>query len=238
MENNRIIIDTKKLTKEFGIGNTLVNAVQNVTLKIKQGEFIVMLGASGSGKTTFLSLIGGLIQPTSGEIIVNNHDFSKLSEDRLALIRREDVGIIFQQFHLVELMTAIENVELPLLIANTSKKERRPKAVELLKRVGLGKRLLNYPHEMSGGEKQRVGIARALVGEPKLILADEPTGDLDSKTGEGIMDLLEDLNQDPELQPTIIMVTHDLDKIRKGMRVLTMADGAIIKDEMFTGEHN
>ncbi len=232
-ENLPILIQTEHLIKEYGSGGTLVRAIRGIDITIKQGEFVAILGKSGSGKSTFVSLIGGLEQPTHGKVYFDGIDLSTLTEDQLAEIRLKHIGIVFQHFHLLESLTAVENVELPLLIANYPKHKRRPIALELLDRVGLKDRAANYPAELSGGEKQRVGIARALISHPKLILADEPTGDLDSATGDKIIDLLVDINQDPSWRPTIIMVTHDVSKLRKGMRVLTLSDGKIIDDRHF-----
>lgn len=230
-----MLIEINNVTKEFGVGETLVRAIRGITMKIEQGEFIAILGKSGSGKSTFVSLLGGLEKPSSGFVKFQKKDLAQLSEDQLARLRRTEVGIVFQHFNLMEMMTATENVELPLLIANTSKSERRPQAIQVLNMVGLGERLANYPYELSGGEKQRVGIARALVNRPALILADEPTGDLDSTTGDLIIDLLQDINADPNWKPTIIMVTHDVTKLRKGMRVLTLSDGIVTDDVHFDG---
>ncbi len=231
--NDEILIHTENLTKEYGAGETLVRAIRGIDIDIKRGEFIAILGKSGSGKSTFVSMLGGLEIPTRGKVIFDGVDLAKLSQDELAEIRRDNIGIVFQHFYLLETLTAVENVELPLLIANRPKKERRPLALQILQRVGLADRVSNYPVELSGGEKQRVGIARALVAKPKLILADEPTGDLDSKTGDQIIDLLVEINNDPDWRPTIIMVTHDVSKLRKGMRVLTLSDGRIIDDRYF-----
>jgi putative ABC transport system ATP-binding protein len=233
---NDILFEIENVTKEFGSGDTLVRAIRGITLDIRQGEFIVILGKSGSGKSTFVSLLGGLEKPTSGYVKFQRKNLSTRSEDDLARLRRTEVGIVFQHFNLLEMMTAVENVELPLLIAKTPKSTRRPNAIRVLELVGLGHRITNYPHELSGGEKQRVGIARALINKPRLILADEPTGDLDSTTGDNIIELLQEINHDIEWQPTIIMVTHDISKIKKGMRVLTLSDGKIIDDVVFDGK--
>ncbi len=232
MSNLIEMIDVKK---DFGSGETLVHAIRGINLRIDKGEFVVILGKSGSGKSTFISLIGGLIQPTSGTVKFEGIDLSKKSEDDLARMRRTEIGVVFQHFNLMDMLTAIENVELPLLIANTPKSERRPLAKEILEKVGLGDRLLNYPEELSGGEKQRVGIARALINRPALLLADEPTGDLDTVTGDMIIDLMVEINKDLDWRPTILMVTHDVTKLREGMRVLTMRDGLIVDDRVFDG---
>ncbi len=231
-----IVIRAENLIKEYGAGETLVRAIRGIDLVIRKGEFVVLLGKSGSGKSTLVSLLGGLEQPTRGKVFFDGEDLSKKSEDELAETRLKKSGIIFQHFHLLESLTAVENVELPLLIANYPKEQRRPLAIKMLEKVGLGHRLANYPSELSGGEKQRVGIARALVTSPEMIFADEPTGDLDSKTGDMIIDMLMQINQDPEWTPAILMVTHDVSKLRKGMRILTMSDGRIVDDRHFLKE--
>lgn len=230
-----VLLKTTNVTKEFGSGESIVHAIRGISVVIEKGEFIAILGKSGSGKTTFISLLGGLLSPSSGEVLLDGVAINTLSQDKLSLIRREKVGIVFQHFHLLEMMTAVENVELPLLIAGAPSKARREKAIAMLQKVGLGDRLANYPNELSGGERQRVGIARALVTSPELILADEPTGDLDSKTGDEIIDVLVEVNTDSPWHPTIIMVTHDVTKLRKGMRILTLSDGHITGDVIFDG---
>lgn len=237
------LIELQDIKKDYGMGDTLVHAIRGITTEISEGEFIVILGKSGSGKSTFLSLLGGLEQPTNGHILYKSEDLSDLSEDELAIMRRTEVGIIFQHFYLMEAMTALENVELPLLIAGKKKKERKDWALEVLTMVGLRERATHYPSELSGGERQRVGIARAFANKAALIIADEPTGDLDSKKGKEIIDLLYDLNQGGESypsldwKPTIIMVTHDVGMLREGMRVLTLSDGTIIQDEIYDGDY-
>lgn len=232
-EDQPVIVRTENLIKEYGAGETLVRAIRGIDLEIKKGEFVALLGKSGSGKSTLVSLLGGLEQPTRGKVFFDGEDLSQKTEDELAEIRLKKIGIIFQHFHLLESLTAVENVELPLLIGKYPRDKRRPLAIKMLERVGLGHRLANYPSELSGGEKQRVGIARALVTSPMMIFADEPTGDLDSKTGDHIIDLLMEINEDPNWQPAILMVTHDVSKLRKGMRILTMSDGRIIDDRVF-----
>lgn len=237
------LIEIQGITKEYGNANTRVLAIRGITLNIEEGEFLAILGKSGSGKSTLLSLIGGLEQPTQGNIQYKGRDLGSLTEDELAIWRRSEVGIIFQHFFLMDAMTALDNVELPLLIAGVPKNERRQWSVEVLTMVGLADRITHYPNELSGGERQRVGIARALVNRASLIIADEPTGDLDSQKGQEIIDLIHSLNQGkgsfPGLnwQPTVIMVTHDVGMLRKGMRVLTISDGMIIDDALFDGDY-
>ncbi|OLS21285.1 MAG: putative ABC transporter ATP-binding protein [Candidatus Heimdallarchaeota archaeon LC_2] len=237
------LIQIENVYKEYGIGDSKVHAIQGIDLEISEGEFIVILGKSGSGKSTLLSLIGGLEQPSSGEIIYKENKLSGMTEDELTILRRSEIGIIFQHFFLMDAMTALDNVELPLLIAGVPRADRREWALETLDMVSLKDRAAHYPNELSGGERQRVGIARAFVNKAALIIADEPTGDLDSKKGEEIIDLLHDLlkggKQFPSLDwsPTIIMVTHDVGMLRSGMRVITISDGRIIQDKAFTGNY-
>ncbi|OLS28280.1 MAG: putative ABC transporter ATP-binding protein [Candidatus Heimdallarchaeota archaeon LC_2] len=238
-----ILIQLDNVHKEYGLGDSKVHAIQGINLQINEGEFVAILGKSGSGKSTLLSLIGGLEQPSSGDVIYKGKNLSGLSEDELAILRRSEIGIIFQHFFLMDAMTALDNVELPLLIAGLPRSERRGWALETLDMVDLKHRAAHYPNELSGGERQRVGIARAFVNKANLIIADEPTGDLDSKKGEEIIDLMHDLlkggKQFPSLDwsPTIIMVTHDVGMLRQGMRVITISDGRIIQDKVFTGDY-
>lgn len=230
------ILEIKSVTKEYSVRDVKIAAIDDLDLKIEEQEFLIVLGKSGSGKSTLLSLLSGLEQPTKGQITYKDQNLGSLTENELARIRRNEIGIIFQHFYLMESMTAIDNVELPLLIAKQPLKERREWALKLLKVVGLDHRAAHYPNELSGGERQRTGIARALANRAKLIIADEPTGDLDSKTGREIIDLLHRLNQGnyPELdwKPTIILVTHDMGLVKAGMRVITLSDGKIIEDQV------
>ncbi|MDH5401052.1 MAG: ABC transporter ATP-binding protein [Candidatus Heimdallarchaeota archaeon] len=237
------MIELKAVEKEYGIGDTRVNAIRGITLHVDQGEFLAILGKSGSGKSTLLSLLGGLEQPTKGHILYKEKDLGNLSEDELAIMRRTEVGIVFQHFHLMDAMTALDNVELPLLIAGQKRSERREWALKVLTMVGLRERAAHYPNELSGGERQRVGIARAFANKASLIIADEPTGDLDSTKGKEIIDMLWALNRgmdsfnELDWKPTIIMVTHDVGMLREGMRVLTISDGMIISDRIFDGNY-
>jgi len=239
MSEQKLLV-LKNLEKEYIQGTARIHAIQHVSLEIERGEFLVILGRSGSGKSTLLSLIGGLEQPTKGSIILNGQELGQFSEDELAILRRKEIGIVFQHFHLMEAMTAIDNVELPMLIAGLPRKDRRPWAIELLRMVGLSGRETHYSNELSGGERQRVGIARAMANKPDLIIADEPTGDLDSARGAEIIDLLHDINQkngNSSWAPTIVMVTHDVGMLREGMRVITLSDGMIQSDEIFDGDY-
>ena len=237
------LIEFNNVSKDYGVGDTLVHAVKKISVRIDEGEFIAILGKSGSGKSTFLSLLGGLEQPTRGSILWRGDNLSNHSEDELAIMRRTDVGVVFQHFFLLDSMTALDNTELPLLIAGIPRDERREWCMNLLDLVGLKDRATHYPNELSGGERQRVGIARALANRASVIIADEPTGDLDSKKGKEIVDLLYRLNRgegemsDLDWRPTLIMVTHDVGMLRKGMRVLTLSDGSIISDDIFDGDY-
>ncbi len=229
MDHEEVVV-CKDVVKEYPSGSLVIKALDNISFSVQKGEFVIILGKSGSGKSTLLSAITGLIDVDSGDIWVNGHHITDMSEDDLARFRRKNVGIIFQFFNLHEALSAVENVELPLFIAGIPKAERRKRAEELLEIVGIAHRKDHWPYELSGGEKQRVGIARALAPDPAIIVADEPTGDLDSETGAQIMELFEKLNK--ELGKTLIIVTHDETLIRPGMRVLRMQDGKLVQDHI------
>ena len=231
MENNKIIV-MKNVTKKYRSGDTFIHALDDVSLEVKKGEFVLILGKSGSGKSTLLAALSGLINIDDGDIWVNGFHINKMKEDDLARFRRKNVGIIFQFFNLHEALSAIENVELPLFIAGESKKKRRERALEMLQVVGIEHRKTHWPYELSGGEKQRVGIARALAPDPEILIADEPTGDLDSESGAQILELFLKLKK--EFGKTMVIVTHDESLIRPGMRVLKMQDGKIISEEIVT----
>lgn len=218
------IIETKKLSKIYGKGRTEVKALDKVDLKITKGEFVAIMGSSGSGKSTLLNILGCLDKPTSGSYLLENKAIvDKTKAETLAKIRREKIGFIFQTFNLLPRTSALNNVILPAIYSGL--KNRKQKAKELLEKVGLEKRLNNKPNELSGGEQQRVSIARALMNKPQIILADEPTGNLDSKTGVGIMKLLRELNKEGV---TIIAVTHDINIAKQTDRIIKMQDGKII----------
>ncbi len=202
-----VVLECKNLTKRYHTSHGVVDAVRNVSLQIRKGDFIAVTGPSGSGKTTLLSLLGGLETPTSGEIWLNEKNLSNISSREMARIRRFELGFIFQSFHLLEHLTAFENVLFPLKFSSRTKREREERAEHLLELVGLGHRLNHYPRQLSGGEKQRVGIARALGNEPSLILADEPTGNLDQESTEVILEIFQELNED--LGQTVLVVSHD-----------------------------
>jgi len=223
------MINIHNITKTYNKGATKVEALKEISFSIENGEIVALMGASGSGKSTLLSLIGGLDKCDSGSISVDEENISALNAEKLADFRRDDVGFVFQQFHLIPTLSVVENIILPLLPSGIKKAECYSVAKEALRKVGLGDREKHLPGELSGGEQQRVAIARALVNKPKIILADEPTGDLDSKTGEKILELLQALNQKEKV--TIIIATHD-DKIaKKAKRRIVLKDGKVIEDE-------
>jgi putative ABC transport system ATP-binding protein len=223
------MINICNITKTYNKGATKVEALKQVSFSIENGEIVALMGASGSGKSTLLSLIGGLDKCDSGSISVDEKNISTLNAEKLADFRRDKVGFVFQQFHLIPTLSVVENIMLPLLPSGIKKAECYSVAKEALEKVGLGDREKHLPGELSGGEQQRVAIARALVNKPEIILADEPTGDLDSKTGEKILELLQALNQKEKV--TIIIATHD-DKIaKKAKRRIVLKDGKVIEDE-------
>jgi len=223
------MINIYNITKTYNKGATKVEALKQVSFSIENGEIVALMGASGSGKSTLLSLIGGLDKCDSGSISVDEKNISTLNAEKLADFRRDKVGFVFQQFHLIPTLSVVENIMLPLLPSGIKEAECYSVAKEALEKVGLGDREKHLPGELSGGEQQRVAIARALVNKPEIILADEPTGDLDSKTGEKILELLQALNQKEKV--TIIIATHD-DKIaKKAKRRIVLKDGKVIEDE-------
>ena len=220
-----VVVKAVDLTRRFKMGNTLVDALRGVGLTITRGEFVALVGPSGSGKSTVLNLIGGLDRPTSGEVWINGVELSGSDERTRTRYRREQVGFVFQTFNLLPRLTAEENVALPLMFSGVPHKERLARAQRLLERVGLGHRLTHRPTELSGGEQQRVAIARALVGEPALILADEPTGNLDTAIGREIMTLLRELNQESGV--TLLVVTHDPEVAAFADRIVVLRDGTV-----------
>jgi len=219
------VVECTKLCKTYNAGTPAqVNALCDINLSIREGEFVAVQGASGSGKSTLLNCIGCLDVPTSGSVCIDGQDVSKLSEDGLALVRRKKVGFVFQTFNIIPSLTALQNVELPMVFAGMPAAERVRKAVETLEKVGLGGRMDHKPNELSGGELQRVAIARALVNDPKLILADEPTGNLDSKTSVEVIEVLRKLNAEGR---TIVMITHDANIAAAAERQIYLKDGKI-----------
>lgn len=223
MENNAVI-STENLTKTYGTGSVKVQALKQVSVSINRGEYIAIIGPSGSGKSTFMNLIGCLDTPSSGRIFIDHTDVSKLSEKKLASIRREKIGFIFQKYNLLPTLSAVENVGLSMSFAGIRKKQREARAKELLSMVDMSHRFYHKPSELSGGEQQRVSIARALSNKPSIILADEPTGNVDTKGGNNIMNILEKINEEGE---TIIVVTHDPAIAKRAARVLEIKDGIV-----------
>jgi len=222
---NDVVVRTVGLARRYKMGDTSVDALRGVDLEIARGEFVALVGPSGSGKSTVLNLIGGLDRPSEGEIWIDGVELSASDEKALTRHRRQHVGFVFQSFNLLPRLTAEENVALPLMFGGVAENERRARARELLERVGLGARLTHRPTQLSGGEQQRVAIARALVGQPALLLADEPTGNLDTTTGVEIMHLLKELNQEHGL--TLLVVTHDPEVATFADRIVRLRDGQV-----------
>tara|TARA_B100000686_G_scaffold141999_1_gene149475 strand:- start:24496 stop:25188 length:693 start_codon:yes stop_codon:yes gene_type:complete len=222
-----LVIKTEDLSKHYILGVETVKALDGVDLEIATGEFVAVMGPSGSGKSTFMNLIGCLDTPTAGNYWLNGGQVSNLSEDELARVRNQEIGFVFQTFNLLPRATALHNVELPLIYAGVGVKERRERAEEKLSLVGLGDRMGHRPPELSGGQRQRVAVARALINEPALLLADEPTGNLDSTTGKDIMKVFVDLNAQGQ---TIVIVTHENDIAEYAERQVHLLDGLIDKD--------
>ncbi len=222
------IISTRALKKVYQMGATVVEALKSITIDISRNEYVALMGPSGSGKSTLMNLLGCLDTPTSGSYYLNGQLVSELDDDDLAEIRNKEIGFVFQTFNLLPRLTALDNVALPLVYAGIGKAERMERAARMLELVGLGDRMHHRPNELSGGQRQRVAVARALVNEPSLILADEPTGNLDSKTSYEIMELFERIHAEGN---TIILVTHEMDISRHAHRIIRLRDGLIESDE-------
>jgi putative ABC transport system ATP-binding protein len=223
------VIDIEDVTKLYRMGAEIVHALRGVALKVHRNEYMAIMGPSGSGKSTLMNMLGCLDTPTSGHYHFNGKDVSSMSDDELASIRNREIGFVFQTFNLLPRSTSLHNVELPLIYAGLPPAARRERAREALANVGLGDRMLHKPNELSGGQRQRVAVARALVNHPSIILADEPTGNLDSKTGEEIMQLFDQLYEQGN---TIIVVTHEEDIARHARRAIRLHDGLIESDRM------
>ena len=222
------MIRLENICRDFQVGDQVVHALDHVDLEIQPGEYISVMGPSGSGKSTLLNLLGLLDKPTSGNYWLNDADVSSMGDDALAEQRQQNIGFIFQSFHLIPRLNALENVELPMLLAGAPVAARRERAREVLESVGLASRLHHRPDQLSGGERQRVAIGRAIVMKPGLLMADEPTGNLDSRSGEEVIEILEQLNRDGI---SLMVVTHDHEIGRRARRHLTLHDGKIVRDE-------
>jgi putative ABC transport system ATP-binding protein len=224
-----VIILTHKLTREYDMGSELVRALRGVSVQIRKNEYVAVMGPSGSGKSTLMNLVGCLDTPTSGEYWLNGQKVSDLEDDELARIRNKEIGFVFQTFNLLPRADALHNVELPLIYAGLSARSRRAQAARALERVGLADRVDHKPNELSGGQRQRVAIARALVNEPSILLADEPTGNLDSTTSSEIMGVFAELHRQGQ---TVVMVTHEQDIAAHAARVITLRDGLVATDQL------
>lgn len=226
-ENVEPIIRVQNISRHYKVGLETIYALRSVTLNISKNEYVALMGSSGSGKSTLMNVLGCLDTPTGGEYFLNNVDVSKLSDNQLAEIRNKQIGFVFQTFNLLPRSTALDNVALPLVYAGIGKEEREAKALKTLQDVGLGDRVTHRPNELSGGQRQRVAIARALVTKPSIILADEPTGNLDSKTSSEIMDLLSEIHRNGN---TVILVTHEEEIARHAHRIVRLKDGMVESD--------
>jgi putative ABC transport system ATP-binding protein len=223
------VIKLDKIVKNYKVGTQVVRALRSVSIQINEGEYVAIMGASGSGKSTLMNVIGCLDTPTSGQYILNNHDVSDLTDDELAEIRNREIGFIFQTFNLLPRSTALDNVMLPLVYSGVKKQERLARATKMLADVGLADRVEHKPNELSGGQRQRVAVARALINKPAILLADEPTGNLDSKISEEIMHLFSDIHQ---LGNTLIVVTHEEDIAKHAHRIIRLKDGEVESDKI------
>ena len=226
--NAMAVLEVKELTKKYGEGESEVIALDHVSFSVERGEFVAIIGASGSGKSTLMNMIGGIDYPTSGSIIIDGNEIQAMSEDELAIFRRRNLGIVYQFYNLIPTLTAEENIALPWKL--DGRKENNERLSEIVNMLGLEKRAKHLPGQMSGGQQQRVSIGRALINEPAFILADEPTGNLDSKTSREILDILKFTNQ--KYKQTILLVTHDEKIALQANRIITIGDGKIIKDEV------
>jgi putative ABC transport system ATP-binding protein len=221
------LIETESLTRLYKLGSETVTALDDVSVSVDEGEFVAVMGPSGSGKSTFMNVVGCLDKPTSGTYRLDGELVSRLSNDALAAVRNRKIGFVFQQFHLLDRLDALANVELPMLYAETDRAVRRDRAIVALKRVGLGDRIHHRPTQLSGGQQQRVAVARALVNDPKMLLADEPTGALDSRTSVELMALFQKLNRDGT---TVVIVTHEPDIAAYANRLIRFLDGHVVSD--------
>jgi putative ABC transport system ATP-binding protein len=228
------VIAVRNLVKTYSVGEVEVKALRGVNLEVRQGEFLAVTGPSGSGKSTFMHIVGCLDRPTSGQYILDGQDVSTMSKDALAAVRNKKIGFVFQGFNLLSRTSALDNVELPLLYGGNGLKtaDRHRRAVEMLELVGLGNRADHHPNQLSGGQQQRVAIARALINRPSILLADEPTGNLDTRTSIEVMGIFQRLNQERGI--TIVLITHELDIAEYGMRIVSFRDGLVVADRAVT----
>ena len=226
------LILCRQITRVYHRGIEAIRPLDSVDLEVGRGEFLALMGPSGSGKTTLLNLVAGIDQPTSGTIVIDSQDLTKLGRNKLATWRSKHIGYVFQLYNLVPVLTAYENVELPLLLHPLSRRQRHERVIDALGRVGIADRADHFPRQLSGGQEQRVAIARAIVTDPTILVADEPTGDLDKSSAKAVMDLLQSLNQ--EMGKTIIMVTHDPSTARYASRTLHLDKGKLVRDETVT----
>jgi putative ABC transport system ATP-binding protein len=224
-----VVIGVKSLIKTYVVGEVEVRALRGVNLDVKRGEFLAVTGPSGSGKSTFMHIVGCLDRPTSGQYFLDDQDVSRMSKDALAAVRNKKIGFVFQGFNLLSRTSALDNVELPLLYGGGLKAaERHKRAMEVLKAVGLGNRFDHHPNQLSGGQQQRVAIARALINQPSILLADEPTGNLDTRTSIEVMDIFQTLNRERGI--TVVLITHEIDIAEYGTRIVAFRDGQVVKD--------
>jgi putative ABC transport system ATP-binding protein len=228
MSGRRPLIALLKVTKSYRMGTQVVHALRGITLGVAEGDFVAIMGASGSGKSTLMNILGCLDLPDRGRYILDGVDVSWLEDDELAVIRNRKIGFVFQSFNLVPRTTALQNVELPLVYAGVRQKERRARALEALARVGLADRVQHLPSELSGGQQQRAAIARALVSNPAVLLADEPTGNLDSRSSAELLEVFDALNREGR---TVVLITHEADVAARARRVIVLRDGRILEDE-------
>jgi putative ABC transport system ATP-binding protein len=228
MVDNNLVIDTRNVTKIYQMGEVQVHALREVSLQVRRGELIAIMGPSGSGKSTLMNILGCLDQPTAGEYFLAGAEVARLDDNQLARIRGQQIGFVFQNFNLLPRTSALNNVELPLIYSGLGRRLRRQRSVDALELVGLGDRLHHKPNELSGGQQQRVAIARALVGQPAIILADEPTGNLDSHSSEEIVGIFQRLNEEQGM--TVIFVTHEADIAKHTRRIVRLVDGRVVDD--------
>jgi putative ABC transport system ATP-binding protein len=227
---DRNILTMNQITKAYSMGNEDQIVLKQIDLEVRKGDFLAVLGPSGSGKSTLMNIIGCLDSPSSGNYVLSNQPINELGEKELAAIRNKEIGFVFQQFQLLPRLSALQNVELPLVYAGINEKERKKRAKEILRRVGLEDKIQNRPNQLSGGQQQRVAIARAMVTEPTILLADEPTGALDQKTGQQIMKLFQEINHEGK---TIIMITHDIEIAQHANRIVHILDGQLREERAY-----